>query len=203
MGYFEGQRLTQVQVLSIACDNASNNDVMIAELAELLPGFSVVNQMRCFLHVVNLIAHSLVRQFNVLKAKTPTTPDNDPDSVLRELTENIDVEDQMMREALLTEIRDGDDMGADAQDTDDNIEGWVDEIAALLRVEHAVVEASLHPIHLLLVKVSDIEILRINGYSPLSASQTRISDHPFDHNPPSPMEKVPAGYEHRNSSDAT
>ncbi|KAF8156434.1 hypothetical protein BJ912DRAFT_867670 [Pholiota molesta] len=28
-------------------------------------------------------------------------------------------------------------------------------------------------------------MLRINGYSPLSASQTCISDHPFDHNPPS------------------
>ncbi|KAF8156433.1 hypothetical protein BJ912DRAFT_831093, partial [Pholiota molesta] len=61
---FWRQRLTQIQVLSIACDNTSNNDVMIAKLP---PEFSAVNQTLCFLHVVNLTAHSLVRQFNVPK----------------------------------------------------------------------------------------------------------------------------------------
>lgn len=125
---------------------------MIAELADLLPGFSVVNHTRCFLHVVNLIARSLVRQFDVPKSKkkdpptandTPAAPDddNDPDSALRELAENIDLEDQMTHEALLTEIRD-DLNGSDDEEADDDVEGWVDEMAVLSRTERAEVEAS-------------------------------------------------------------
>ncbi|KAF8812192.1 hypothetical protein BYT27DRAFT_7036613, partial [Phlegmacium glaucopus] len=47
------------KILSITCDNASNNDRMIIayhidELEDLLPGFSKVNHTRCFLHVNNL-----------------------------------------------------------------------------------------------------------------------------------------------------
>ena len=44
------------QVLSIICDNASNNDAMIAKLEDLLPSFSHVNHTRYFLHVNNLVA---------------------------------------------------------------------------------------------------------------------------------------------------
>lgn len=32
--------------MGISCDNASNNDVMIDELEDLLPGFSKVNHVR-------------------------------------------------------------------------------------------------------------------------------------------------------------
>ncbi|KAF9537058.1 hypothetical protein CPC08DRAFT_612406, partial [Agrocybe pediades] len=52
------------QVLTITCDNASNNDAMIAELEELLPGFCATNQIRCFLHINNLVAKTLVKQFD-------------------------------------------------------------------------------------------------------------------------------------------
>ncbi|KAF8961706.1 hypothetical protein BDZ97DRAFT_1611099, partial [Flammula alnicola] len=51
-------------VLSITCDNTSNNDVMISELEILLPDFSAVNHTRCFLHVNNLVARTLVKQFD-------------------------------------------------------------------------------------------------------------------------------------------
>ena len=34
------EMLTQEQILSITCDNASCNNVMIAELAKILPNFS-------------------------------------------------------------------------------------------------------------------------------------------------------------------
>ena len=33
----------RVQILSMTCDNASNNDTMVAELARRLPEYSVVN----------------------------------------------------------------------------------------------------------------------------------------------------------------
>jgi len=56
------------KVLGITCDNASNNDAMVAELEDLVPGFSRVNHTRCFLHVNNLVARTLVRQFDIPKA---------------------------------------------------------------------------------------------------------------------------------------
>ena len=69
---------------------------MIAELEDLLPGFSAVNHTRCFLHVVNLIACSLVWQFDVPKSKKNNGPGSneitepDPDSDLHKLAENIE-----------------------------------------------------------------------------------------------------------------
>ncbi|KAF8226256.1 hypothetical protein L208DRAFT_1124546, partial [Tricholoma matsutake] len=42
------------KILSITCDNASCNNVMIAELAKILPNFSKDGHTQCFLHIVNL-----------------------------------------------------------------------------------------------------------------------------------------------------
>ncbi|KAI0752331.1 hypothetical protein C8Q80DRAFT_1064774, partial [Daedaleopsis nitida] len=53
------------QCLGIACDNASNNDTMVDKLADLLPEFGgQQGQVRCFLHILNLLAKSLLCQFN-------------------------------------------------------------------------------------------------------------------------------------------
>ncbi|KAA1479953.1 hypothetical protein DENSPDRAFT_744231, partial [Dentipellis sp. KUC8613] len=58
------------QILSITCDNASANDVMIDELADIVDEFpGPVARTRCFAHVVNLVAKSLLRQFDVPKTK--------------------------------------------------------------------------------------------------------------------------------------
>ncbi|KAF9543542.1 hypothetical protein CPC08DRAFT_649847, partial [Agrocybe pediades] len=64
-----------IQILAITCDNASNNDVMIEELDELLPGFSSTNHVRCFLHVNNLVARTLVRQFDIPKSQSTSAED--------------------------------------------------------------------------------------------------------------------------------
>ncbi|KAF9560222.1 hypothetical protein CPC08DRAFT_610148, partial [Agrocybe pediades] len=55
------------QILTVTADNATNNDAMVAELEELLPEFCATNQIRCFLHVNNLVAKTLVRQFDLPK----------------------------------------------------------------------------------------------------------------------------------------
>ncbi|PBK73763.1 hypothetical protein ARMSODRAFT_869179, partial [Armillaria solidipes] len=52
------------QILSITCDNATNNDTMIEDLAgsiEEYPG--ECHHTQCFTHVVNLVAKSLLNQF--------------------------------------------------------------------------------------------------------------------------------------------
>ncbi|KAG1745068.1 uncharacterized protein EDB91DRAFT_1037560, partial [Suillus paluster] len=53
------------QILSITCDNASNNDTMIRELSDKVLEFGgAVTHTRCFLHTVNLVAKSLIRKFD-------------------------------------------------------------------------------------------------------------------------------------------
>ncbi|RPD53315.1 hypothetical protein L226DRAFT_427875, partial [Lentinus tigrinus ALCF2SS1-7] len=53
------------QIMNVTCDNASNNDTMIAHLAKLLPAFEGdFHRTRCFAHIVNLVARSLLRQFD-------------------------------------------------------------------------------------------------------------------------------------------
>ena len=62
--------LTIVQVLSITCNNTSANDTMIDKLSKLLKEFpGSANHTRCFNHILNLIAKSIMRQFDLPKAK--------------------------------------------------------------------------------------------------------------------------------------
>jgi hypothetical protein len=49
------------QILSITCDNASNNDTMIEHLSTLVENFpGAANQTRCFTHILNLVAKSIL-----------------------------------------------------------------------------------------------------------------------------------------------
>ncbi|KAG1843643.1 hypothetical protein C8R48DRAFT_556094, partial [Suillus tomentosus] len=53
------------QILCITCDNAANNTVMVDNLADILPSFpGTVNHTRCFLHMINLVAKSLIKEFD-------------------------------------------------------------------------------------------------------------------------------------------
>ncbi|TFY76146.1 hypothetical protein EWM64_g7868 [Hericium alpestre] len=91
---------------------------MIAELQKLLPDFPGENACtRCFTHIVNLIAKSLLRQFNAKESERMEDSDIMPE--LEEIEDNIDEEEaEMQREhAAVSE--------EDAVDAD---EGWVDEL---------------------------------------------------------------------------
>jgi hypothetical protein len=123
---------------------------MIDELQDLLPAFSKVNHTHCFLHVNNLVGRTFVRQFDVPNAPRPRPGDvdDDPDHELRQFAGDIRFEDLQTREALL------EDAGAGKIDMDDNIEGWVDEMAALSQAEREVLQDSLWPVRMLLVKVN-------------------------------------------------
>ncbi|KAG1843067.1 hypothetical protein C8R48DRAFT_557081, partial [Suillus tomentosus] len=53
------------QILSVTCDNASNNNVMVENLAAEVPAFGgAASHTRCFLHMVNLVAKSLIHEFD-------------------------------------------------------------------------------------------------------------------------------------------
>jgi hypothetical protein len=54
------------QVLGITCDNATNNDAMVEELAKRFPHFKgQLHRARCFVHILNLVVKSIMRLFDV------------------------------------------------------------------------------------------------------------------------------------------
>src|ERR1700678_409537 len=96
---------------------------MVEELANLLDDFpGPANQTRCFLHILNLVVKSIIRQFDLPKSKK-TSDDEDEDNAtldaataeLLKLAADIELEEQIT-------VSTGDDEVADDDD-----EGWVDE----------------------------------------------------------------------------
>ena len=134
----------------MTCDNASNNDTMIDELANLLPNFpGPANQTRCFLHVLNLVVKSILHQFDVPTSKKKSDADDDDQSIdegtkeLLKLAGDIDCEEEET-------------VGADNEEDaieDDNNEGWVDEHEAMTKEELTDLSSNVLPVRLLLTKV--------------------------------------------------
>ncbi|RDX53602.1 hypothetical protein OH76DRAFT_1321458, partial [Lentinus brumalis] len=65
------------QVRAITCDNAYPNDTMIDVLAKTLPDFrGKKDRGRCFDHIVNLCAKSVLKPFDVDKKKAGDVRDD-------------------------------------------------------------------------------------------------------------------------------
>jgi len=125
-----------MQILSITADNASSNDTLTTELADRIAHFrGPTTQTRCFLHVINLVAKSLIKQFDLPKESSDL-----------DMARDLNRDD----EATIAENGDGD---QDAEDVD-NEDGLVDEIEQLTVHECTALETNIRPIRLTLVKVS-------------------------------------------------
>ncbi|OBZ79481.1 putative AC9 transposase [Grifola frondosa] len=140
------------KMLAVAADNASANDTMIDELSKLIDTFpGETNCVRCFLHVVNLIAKTLIRQFDV--------PKKDQNAILTE------------DERELQELAEGvaDDLAAqgDGEEVDEllevNEDDWIDEIELLTAEERANLEQSIRPLRLVLAKLRKLAFKMINS----------------------------------------
>ena len=127
---------------------------MVEELANLLDDFpGPANQTRCFLHILNLVVKSIIRQFDLPKSKK-TSDDEDEDdptldtatAELLKLAADIDLEEQITVSA-------GDD-----EVTDDDDEGWIDEREDMTEDELKELAASMQPVRLLLTKVTSLII---------------------------------------------
>jgi hypothetical protein len=126
---------------------------MVAELAELLndfPGES--NQTRCFLHILNLVVKSIIKQFDLPKAKSTALLDE----ATKELLE-------LAGDLALEEAKSRDEEGKD-DDEDDNEDGWVDERELMSEWEKEELDESVQPLRLLLTKVSRWLWLRVKGW---------------------------------------
>jgi hypothetical protein len=132
------------QIISITCDNTSNNNTMVKKLEDLLdifPGES--NRMCCFDHIVNLVAKSIIRQFDLLKTKGKESFDK----VLRELM--VSASDLDEEELATWEGESG-----EVDQEDDNADGWVDEREEMSETEQQELDENIQPIQRVLVKVS-------------------------------------------------
>ena len=127
---------------------------MIEELANLLDDFpGPANQTRCFLHILNLVVKSIIRQFDLPKSKK-TSDDGDEDDPmldaatieLLKLAGDIDLEEQITASA------------SDDEAADDEEEGWVDKHKDMTEDELKELAASVQPVRLLLTKVTSLII---------------------------------------------
>jgi hypothetical protein len=136
-----GWRLTvNMQILSVTCDNASNNDAMVEELADLLDEFpGAANQTRCFTHVLNLVVKSIIRQFDSPDSKNDKHLDDAANEMLS-FAGNIEFEDEELARC-------------EEDNEDDNVEGWIDERTSMTEEELDKLDESVEPLRLLLMKV--------------------------------------------------
>ena len=116
---------------------------MIDKLVNLLPSFpGKPNQTCCFLHIINLMAKSIIRQFDITKGKADNSENlNDALYVLAEGSDLEDLETQQEKE--------------DKNDNaDDNIDGWVDKRNMLSAAAREALDVSVCPVKVVLIKVS-------------------------------------------------
>jgi phytoene/squalene synthetase len=99
---------------------------MITELEDQLEDFSEVNRIRCFLHIVNLIAKRLLKLFDVSKrGESGDADDPELEKLLDELAKDFEVEEtttQDLDDAEDDELDDTD-LGDDAELTDEQRAG--------------------------------------------------------------------------------
>lgn len=131
-----------MEILSVTCDNASPNDTMIDELADCLKSFpGATNRTRCFAPVLNLVAKSIIQQFDVSKAKTEVALDA-AERELQELVAETELEEEEM--AMDDDV--------DVDDIDD-VDGLVDVRMEMSAAERDILAASVRPVKLVLAKV--------------------------------------------------
>ncbi len=118
---------------------------MVAELDKILTSFSPVNRTRCFTHILNLVSKSLLHQFDLKRDDKSDKGVDDDEKSLLDLAGDIEGEEFDM--AKENDTADGE------MADDDNLEGWVDEVAACTPEEQQVLEESIRPVKRTLVKV--------------------------------------------------
>ena len=96
---------------------------MINKMDMMLTRFSSVNHTRCFAHILNLVAKSLLKQFDVKQNEKKDGDLNDDEQMLLAITGDIKEEEQIMAQENDAKDRNTED--------DDSLEGWVDEVEAL------------------------------------------------------------------------
>ena len=139
------------QILSITADNASNNDTMFDQLELLLDNFpGPANQTRCFLHILRIMAKSIIKQFDVPKTKNGPS-DMVTDAValaLAKIAEGLDNEEWEEYENQEQNDDEADDQPLDA---------WMEVQDGLTEQEREDINLHVWPVRLMLTKVRKLQ----------------------------------------------
>ena len=171
------------QILSITCDNVSNNDTMVTELDIEMDDFSKVNWIWCFLHVVNLIAKSLLKQFDVTKGCGEGTDaaNEELETLLAELAMDFEYEESVTQELD----------NANEEEFDD-----IEEVPDVLtEEERAELATDIRIVTLMLGKVSAVEYSECRLMKGNSASKACLKGDQLNHHPLASMEQCHQGVE--------
>src|SRR6266481_3801997 len=131
------------QMLSLTCDNASRNNKMVEELAMRVTEFpGQANHTCCFAHIINLVAKSLLKQFDL--------PENKAESAVSSTQEELQefMEELEMDSAGSTAGTEG-----PALEDADDLDGFIDEREGMLEGELEELENSVQPVKLVLMNV--------------------------------------------------
>ncbi|KAF5332362.1 hypothetical protein D9758_016948 [Tetrapyrgos nigripes] len=140
------------KILSITADNASANDTMISAL-ETLPNFpGELNRTQCFNHIINLVAKSLIKLFDVSSSKNTGDMD-DIEKALIDLAAGVDMEDLQAR---LKEAEEGGELERDSEEL------VVDMMDGLLGEEEEL-RKQIIPVQQVLVKLRKTSFKIINS----------------------------------------
>lgn len=132
---------------------------MVEHLSTLVENFpGAANQTRCFSHILNLVAKSILRQFEVpKKGKNSGLEDlDDPTKALAVLALELELDDGSTELPELAEDEDEDE--EDDQVTENDKDGPDHEHDGMSEEEVAELEESLVPIRLTLTKVSPFKL---------------------------------------------
>jgi hypothetical protein len=119
---------------------------MVDELIDRVPQFGgAISHICCFLHIINLIAKSIIHQFDVKK--------KDLDEIFNGDTPEIQGFNKCIIEGE-EELTDSEDH-KELQDRllKDNNDGWIDEVELLSEEEHNTLKVIIWPVKLVLAKV--------------------------------------------------
>jgi hypothetical protein len=112
---------------------------MCDEIEDSVDDFSQANRIRCFLHIVNLVAKSLLKQFDASKTRANDSgrdleTDEEGEELehqIEELLQDIDIDEALTQDLYAENDSVGDD------DDEDDVDGLVDETTNLSTEELA------------------------------------------------------------------
>jgi len=135
---------------------------MVEHLATLIESFpEAANQTRCFTHILNLVAKSILCQFDMAK-KIDASPDlNNASDALASLALKLELELEDSEvppgdDEDENDKSDEEDEGEGGNREDDNDEGLRDERDGMSEEDVAELEESIVPVQLMLTKVKMI-----------------------------------------------
>lgn len=135
-----------------------------------------IGHVRCFAHVVNLVAKSMLRQFDVPKARAAQEI-NEEDRALYELAGDgeDDAPAALDGEGADIPVEGGDIFDPLSPLNADNEDGWVDEIAAMTDEERAQFQERVRPVRMTLTKVCEFQLAEYDNTAHLGPQIRRLA----------------------------